>query len=67
MPSKRVAILLGRFLGARVLPRNLVLRPQGINQGMPARGEPLALTRRIKVCIPEKLYRKRRPNEDLPS
>jgi hypothetical protein len=66
MPGERAAILLGRFLGARVLPRNLVLRPQGIDQGIPARGGPLALTGRIEVCIPEQLYRKGLPNEDLP-
>lgn len=58
MPRERAVIFLGRLLGARVLPRNLVLRRQGINQGMPADRGLLTLTGQFVVSIPEKLYRK---------
>lgn len=53
MLHERVAILLGGVLGARVLPQNLVLRRQHIDQGMPAEGGLLALTGRLVVWIPE--------------
>jgi hypothetical protein len=64
MPRERAVILLGRFLGARVLPRNLVLRRQGIEQGMPTDGGLLALAGRFVVCIPEKLCRQGLLNEN---
>ena len=64
MPRERAVILLGRLLGARVLPRNLVLRRQGIDQGMPADGGLLTLTEQFVVYIPEKLCRKGLPNEN---
>lgn len=52
MLPERVAILLGRVLGARALPRNLILRRQHIDQGMPAVGGLFALTGRLVVWIP---------------
>lgn len=66
MPHERAAILRGRFLGVRVLPRKLVLRRQDINQAMPADGLLLALTGRFVVWIPEKPWRNGIPNETEP-
>ena len=62
MPRERAVIFLGRLLGARGLPRNLVLRRQGIDQGMPADGGLLTLTGRVVVGIPKKLCRKGLPD-----
>ena len=57
VPRERAAILLGCLV-----PRNLVSRRQGIDQGMPADGGLLTLTGRVVVGIPKKLCRKGLPD-----